>query len=51
MLCLGFHPEYQEKVYEEIREAVDENNGSVNLDYDQITQLSYLEQAIHESFR
>ena len=51
MMSLAFHPEVQEKVYEEIREAVDDNDGSVNLDYDSISKLTYLEQAFHESLR
>lgn len=51
MMCLGLHPEIQQNVYQEINDAVEENDGSVNLDYDRIAKLTYLEQAIHESFR
>ena len=50
MMCLTLHPEAQEKVYQEIRGVVEEG-GPDNLDYDDLSKLTYLEQALHETLR
>eukprot|EP00111_Clytia_hemisphaerica_P000671 TCONS_00001987-protein len=47
---LAMHPEYQEKLYQEIKEAA-ESNGSDQLDYATIMGLSYMEKFFQESFR
>ena len=48
---MAIKPDCQEKAYQEIKEAVEENNGDPDLDYSAIQKLEYLEQCIHESNR
>ena len=53
-LCCYFlakNPDCQDKLYEEIREAVEENGGNENLDYNIIQKLDYLEQCLFEGLR
>ncbi|CAG7717309.1 unnamed protein product [Allacma fusca] len=46
---LGINPDIQEKLYEEVKAAVDENNGEFN--YDIINSLEYLDMVISETLR
>ena len=48
---LAKNQECQEKVYQEIKDAVDDNEGDQHLSYSVIQGLPYLEQCIHESLR
>ena len=45
------YPEVQEKVYNEIKAAVDDNNGDENLDYATLNNLTFLEKVMKESMR
>ena len=48
---LAKNQECQEKLYQEIKDAVDANNGNEHLPYNVIQELPYLEQCIYESLR
>ena len=48
---LAKNQECQEKLYQEIKDAVDANSGNEHLPYNVIQELPYLEQCIHESLR
>lgn len=48
---LAMNPEYQEKLYQEIYRAVEENGGDEQLDYSAITGMEYMEMFFQESFR
>ena len=53
-LCTFFlakNPKCQERLYEEIREAVEANGGDEHLDYTLIQKLPYLEACLTESMR
>ena len=53
-LCAFFlakNPDCQEKVYQEIKEAIDSNNGNEHLDYATVQDLPYLEACLTESLR
>ena len=53
-LCAFFlakNPECQEKAYQEIKEAIDNNNGNEHLDYTTVQDLPYLEACLTESLR
>ena len=45
------YPEHQEKLYQEIKDAVDDNEGDVNLNYDQLFSLEFMDKVIKESLR
>jgi len=53
VLCwfLAKHPEVQETLYEEIRDAIEANDNSEYLDYDTVQTLPYLDGVITESLR
>ena len=48
---LALNPDCQEKVYQQIKEAVEENNGNPDLDYAAYQKMEYLEQCITEANR
>ncbi|EDW59721.1 probable cytochrome P450 313b1 [Drosophila virilis] len=48
ILCLAMHPEYQEKLHEELRAELPDH-GDISLE--QLERLSYTEMAINESMR
>lgn len=48
---LGENQEVQEKLYQEIEEAILENGGDTNLDYARLQSLEYLDAFIMESMR
>ena len=48
---LARHPDIQDKLYQEIKDAIDDNNGNVHLDYNALNNLSYLDKVIKESMR
>lgn len=50
-VLLAKNPEVQDRLYAEIQEAIEENNGSPELDYNTIQSLPYMEQTIHETLR
>jgi len=45
------NPDVQEALYNEVRDAIEENRGSPYLDYDTIQNLEYLEGVVMESSR
>jgi len=45
------HPEHQEKLYQEIKDAIDDNDGNENLNYDQLFSLEFMDKVIKESLR
>ena len=48
---LALNPDCQEKVYQQIKEAVEENDGDPDLDYAAYQKMEYLEQCITEANR
>lgn len=48
---LATNQDVQEKVYQEIKDAINENDGNQHLDYNTIQQMKYLDQCLQESFR
>lgn len=50
LLQLAMFPEYQEKLYEELK-AVFPNSGHFDVNYDDIQKLKYLDMVINESMR
>ena len=50
-LLLAKTPGVQDRLYEEIQAAINNNNGSPELDYNTIQTLPYLDQTIHETLR
>lgn len=48
---LAKNPDVQEKLYQEISDAIEENNGDPNLDYNKLHSLIYLEKVLKESLR
>ena len=51
MLNLALHQEVQEKLYNEIKDAIDDNSGGVNLDFNTLSNLKYTDKVIKESIR
>ena len=51
ILNLALHQEVQEKLYNEIMDTIEQNEGNVNLDYEQLNSMSYLGKVIKESIR
>ena len=51
LFFLANHPEVQEKMYQEIQEAIEDNGGSPDLDYNALHGLKYMEKVVKESFR
>eukprot|EP00093_Oithona_nana_P005564 05564.XXX_296970_297623_1 [CDS] Oithona nana genome sequencing. len=51
MLNLALHPDVQEKLYNEIKDAVDDNNGDIHLDFNTLSNLRLMEKVIKESVR
>ena len=51
LFFLANYPDVQEKVYEEIQNAIDENGGKEQLDYNALHGLSYMEKVVKECFR
>ncbi|XP_045760427.1 cytochrome P450 6k1-like [Maniola jurtina] len=47
---LAYHPEEQEKLYNEISKAVNENGKDI-LDYNNLVELKYLTACLHETMR
>jgi cytochrome P450 len=51
IVCLlGDHPDVQDKLRQELLEAKKENDGK-ELDYDQLTNLQYLDAVVRETLR
>lgn len=50
LLLLATHPHIQQRLYEEIKEAVDRNNGE-NLTMNQFNDLLYLDRVLKECLR
>lgn len=50
LLQLAMFPEYQERLYEELK-AVFPNDGNFDVSYDDIQKLTYLDMVINESMR
>ncbi len=55
-LCLVFfylakEQEWQEKLYLELRDAIEDNDGNEHLDYAQLTGLKFLEKFVKEAMR
>ena len=48
---MALNPDCQEKVYQQIKEAVEENDGDPDLDYAAYQKMEYLEQCITEANR
>lgn len=48
ILCLAIHPEIQDKVYKEIREAIGDRD---EIDFDVISQMEYLSRVVKEGLR
>ncbi|TRY80861.1 hypothetical protein TCAL_07803 [Tigriopus californicus] len=48
---LATNEDVQEKVYEEVSEAITQNGGSDSLDYNTIQGMSYLDKVVHETLR
>ena len=48
---LGKHPEFQERLYEDICEAVEANDGSQDLNYNTVQNMEYLDMFVHETLR
>lgn len=46
---LALHPEIQDRLYEEINSAIEDDNGSIS--YDKILELRYLDAFVSESLR
>ena len=51
MLNLALHQEVQEKLYNEIKDAIDDFGGQVNLDFNTLSNLKYTDKVIKESIR
>ena len=49
-MLLAMFPEYQEKVYEELK-TVFPSKGSFNVSYSEVMELKYLDMVINESMR
>lgn len=49
ILCLAMHPEYQDKLYEELCAELDEDHGDISME--QLERLTYTEMVINESMR
>ena len=55
-LALTFHflavnPDCQDKLLEEITNAIDDNDGNIELNYDQLQKLDYAKACLDESMR
>ena len=53
-ICLFFmakHPDYQERLYQEVSKAIEENGGDEKLDYATIIGLEYMDMFFQESQR
>ena len=48
---LAKYPDLQEKVYQEVQDAIDENNDNQNLDYNSLNNLEYMGKFIRETIR
>nr|AIL94161.1 cytochrome P450 CYP3025A2 [Tigriopus japonicus] len=48
---LATHEDVQDKVYEEVSEAIAQNSGSDYLDYNHFQGMSYLDKVVHEVLR
>ncbi|GAB6030265.1 hypothetical protein CHUAL_005942 [Chamberlinius hualienensis] len=46
---LATHPKCQERLYNEVKDALEKNDGKI--DYEMLSQLSYMDMVIHESLR
>ena len=51
LFFLANHPDVQEKMYQEIQDAIEDNGGLPNLDYNKLHGLKYMEKVVKESFR
>ncbi|XP_075155380.1 putative cytochrome P450 313a4 [Haematobia irritans] len=52
MFLLAMHPDVQEKAYKEVCAAFpDDDDGEFDIDYNQITQLVYLDRVVKETMR
>ena len=51
MLNLALNQEVQEKLFNEIKDAIDDNSGHVNLDFNTLSNLKYTDKVIKESIR
>ena len=45
------NPHVQEALYNEVKDAIDDNNGNEDLTFDQLQKLEYAEAVLNESFR
>ena len=48
---LALNPDCQEKLLEEITTAIDDNDGNIELNYDQLQKLDYAQACLDESMR
>ena len=48
---LAKYPDVQERLYQEIYEAFERNDGSQDLDYNTIQSMEYLDKFVHETLR
>ena len=48
---LALNPDCQEKLLEEITSAIDDNDGNIELNYDQLQKLDYAQSCLDESMR
>nr|AKH03530.1 cytochrome P450 3081B1 [Paracyclopina nana] len=51
MHFMAKNPDLQEKLYREIKDAIEENNGNANLDYTTLNGLKFMGSVIKESLR
>ena len=51
LFFLANHQDVQEKVYQEIQNAIEENDGKEQLEYNALHSLGYMEKVVKESFR
>ena len=48
---LALNPDCQDKLLEEITTAIDDNDGNIELNYDQLQKLDYAQACLDESMR
>ena len=48
---LAKYPEIQERLFEEIDQAIQDNDGNQSLDYNAIQGLQFLDMVVHEGLR
>lgn len=51
ILMLAMYPEYQERVYEEVKSIFPDNNIDNFVNYDDLNQLEFTERVIKETMR